>query len=57
MASLIFLCACAGDAVQDRDVGQVLVCHKGKTLAVSNAAMFAHRDHGDLLGPCPDSGD
>jgi len=57
MASLIFLCACAGDAVEDRNFGQVLVCHKGKTLALSNAAMFAHRDHGDLLGPCPDSGD
>ena len=48
------LCACAGDTVNDRRTGQQIVCHKGKkTLTVSNAASFAHLDHGDTVGPCP----
>ena len=51
---ICFLASCASDSVSDRRVGQQIVCHKGKkTLAVSNAASFAHLDHGDSVGPCP----
>lgn len=60
-ASLIFalflLCSCASsDAVSDRQHGQLMVCHEGRSLAVSNAGMFAHEQHGDAIGPCPDRG-
>jgi hypothetical protein len=52
---LIVVCGCAGDdAVSKRQYGQQLVCHKNKTMAVSNADMFGHQDHGDALGPCPE---
>jgi hypothetical protein len=31
----------------------VLVCHKGrKTLEIPQAAVDAHRAHGDSIGPC-----
>jgi hypothetical protein len=31
----------------------VAVCHKGKqTIKISAAAVQAHLDHGDTLGPC-----
>jgi hypothetical protein len=46
--------ACAADRVEDRRHGQELVCHDGKTLAVSNADSFVHLGHGDAPGPCPD---
>jgi hypothetical protein len=46
--------ACAADRVEDRRHGQQLVCHDGKTLAVSNADSFVHLGHGDSPGPCPD---
>lgn len=50
----LLLASCAADSANDRRVGQVVVCHKGKkTLAVSNAASMAHLDHGDSIGPCP----
>lgn len=49
-----WLAACAGDRVEDRRHGQQLVCHEGKTLAVSNADSFVHLGHGDTPGPCPD---
>ena len=46
--------ACSSDNVGDRRVGQQMVCHKNKkTLTVSNASSFAHLDHGDTPGPCP----
>lgn len=51
------LAACATDRVEDRRYGQQLVCHDGKTLAVSNADSFVHLGHGDAPGPCPDDGD
>ncbi|MEJ2382818.1 MAG: hypothetical protein P8Y54_00295 [Xanthomonadales bacterium] len=47
------LAACASDRVEDRRHGQQLVCHDGKTLAVSNADSFVHLGHGDSPGPCP----
>jgi hypothetical protein len=51
---VLLLPSCASDSVSDRQVGQQIVCHKGKkTLTVSNAASFAHLDHGDTVGPCP----
>lgn len=49
---LPLLAACATDSIQDRRYGQQLVCHEGKTLAVSNADSFVHLDHGDTPGPC-----
>ena len=51
---LLLLAACASDDIEDRRVGQQLVCHDGeKTLTVSNASSFGHLDHGDTPGPCP----
>ncbi|HLF31970.1 MAG TPA: hypothetical protein VI566_13205 [Xanthomonadales bacterium] len=50
----LLLIACSADSVSDRRVGQVVICHKDKkTITVSNAASFAHLDHGDTIGPCP----
>ena len=51
--ALLVLSGCAADSIEDRRYGQQLVCHDGKTLAVSNADSFVHLDHGDTLGPCP----
>ena len=51
--ALLLLCGCAADSIEDRRYGQQLVCHQGKTLAVSNADSFVHLDHGDAPGPCP----
>jgi len=52
---VLMLVACASDTVSDRQVGQQIICHKDKkTLTVSNAASFAHLDHGDTVGPCPE---
>jgi hypothetical protein len=54
---VVLLASCASDTVSDRRVGQLIVCHKGKkTMAVSNADSFAHLDHGDTIGPCPEDG-
>lgn len=51
------LTACAGgDTIDDRRAGQLLVCHDGKSIMVSNAGLFVHESHGDTLGPCPDGG-
>jgi len=33
---------------------KVTICHKGKTITVSESALKAHLDQGDTLGPCPD---
>jgi hypothetical protein len=55
LTAALLLAGCAGDSVKDRRYGQVLVCHDGKTLAVSNADSFVHLEHGDTAGPCPDS--
>lgn len=54
LAALLAVAACATDSIDDRRYGQQLVCHDGKTLAVSNADSFVHLDHGDAPGPCPD---
>jgi hypothetical protein len=53
MAATLLLHACATDTIEDRQFGQQLVCHDGKTLTVSNADSFVHLDHGDSPGPCP----
>lgn len=50
--ALPLLAGCATDSIQDRRYGQQMVCHEGKTLAVSNADSFVHLDHGDTPGPC-----
>lgn len=52
LIALTALGACAADRVEDRRPGQQLVCHDGKTLAVSNADSFVHLGHGDTPGPC-----
>ena len=55
LCTLLMLTACAtSDAVTDRQPGQLMVCHEGKSINVSNANMFVHESHGDSLGPCPD---
>lgn len=41
----------AGCAVHSHG-GKVAVCHKGKTLHVSENAVDAHLRHGDHPGPC-----
>lgn len=53
---LTALSACATDSIEQRRFGQQVVCHRGSdTLTVSNADSFVHLDHGDSVGPCPDS--
>jgi hypothetical protein len=52
-AVTLLLPACATDTIEDRQFGQQVVCHDGKTLTVSNADSFVHLDHGDSPGPCP----
>jgi hypothetical protein len=53
---LVALSGCATDSIENRRFGQQVVCHHGtETLAVSNADSFVHLDHGDAIGPCPDS--
>jgi hypothetical protein len=32
---------------------RVAVCHEGRTLFISIAALPAHLAHGDTAGPCP----
>lgn len=32
---------------------QVTLCHNGQTITVSESAVQAHLDHGDVLGACP----
>jgi hypothetical protein len=53
LLALTLLAGCATDTIEDRRYGQQLVCHDGKTLAVSNADSFVHLNHGDSAGPCP----
>ena len=50
----LLLAACATDTIEDRRFGQQIVCHDGRSLAVSNADSFVHLGHGDSAGPCPD---
>lgn len=52
LACLAVMACAGGDTIEDRRTGQVLVCHNGKSIAVSNADMFVHQSHGDELGPC-----
>ena len=53
LLALTLLAGCATDTIEDRRYGQQLVCHDGKTQAVSNADSFVHLNHGDSAGPCP----
>lgn len=50
---LALLSACVSDDVSERKHGQQLVCHKGRTQAVTTGDYFLHQDHGDTVGPCP----
>lgn len=34
--------------------GKVELCHNGMSIWVAPAAVQAHLDHGDTLGPCPE---
>jgi hypothetical protein len=52
------LSSCATDSIENRQNGQLLICHHGKkTLTVSNADSFVHLQHGDSVGPCPADSD
>lgn len=31
---------------------RVVICHKGQTLEIAEAALQAHLNHGDTVGPC-----
>jgi hypothetical protein len=35
---------------------KVQICHKGRTITVSLAAVPGHLGHGDSIGPCPPKG-
>jgi hypothetical protein len=50
---LAFLTGCASDKVSERQYGQHLVCHKGRTMAVTSGDLIKHQNHGDSIGPCP----
>ncbi len=54
LVCLAMVYACASDDVSERRYGQQLVCHKGRTQAVSTGDFFVHKDHGDTVGPCPE---
>ena len=55
---LFLLFSCIGCSVGVRESGpkagdKVAICHKGKkTIYVDEAAVKAHLEHGDYLGPC-----
>jgi len=56
LSILLFASGCGAPFnVEDRQRGQVLVCHRGeKTLNVSTADFHRHQEHGDAAGPCPE---
>jgi len=54
LVCLLLVCACVSDDVSKRRYGQQLVCHKGRTQAVTAGDFFVHQDHGDTVGPCPE---
>jgi len=54
LVCLTLMCACVSDDVSERKHGQQLVCHKGRTQAVTTGDFFLHQDHGDTVGPCPE---
>ncbi|MCI5210881.1 MAG: hypothetical protein D3910_19320, partial [Candidatus Electrothrix sp. ATG2] len=35
--------------------GKIRLCHKGKTITVSESAIQKHLNHGDTIGPCSQS--
>jgi collagen triple helix repeat protein len=45
-----------GDNDDDND-HKIKVCHRGNTLEISQSALQAHLDHGDVLGSCDDDDD
>ena len=57
-ALLVLLITCFGCAVGLQESGpkaggKVAICHKGKkTIYVDEAAVKAHLEHGDYMGPC-----
>ena len=53
VTALTFTAGCASsDTIHSRQYGQLLVCHEGETIAVSNASFLDHQQHGDAPGPC-----
>jgi hypothetical protein len=45
----------AANPDKDKEKGndkKVTICHKGQTLELPEAAVQAHLNHGDTLGPC-----
>jgi hypothetical protein len=41
-----------GNVTSSHRPRKITICHKGKTMKVSWAALFAHLRHGDRIGPC-----
>lgn len=39
-------------SIEDQLKNKVMICHKGKAITVSVAALPAHLGHGDAVGPC-----
>ena len=56
LAASTLITACALESVAEHRIGQVLVCHKNKTIHVSNADYQRHIEHNDSVGPCPEGG-
>lgn len=53
VALVLVLAGCAKERIGPRQPGQLLVCHDGETISVSNARYLDHTQHGDSPGPCP----
>lgn len=47
----LILCCCMG-FVQAQTTEQVMICHNGHALSVSENALNNHLLHGDIIGPC-----
>jgi hypothetical protein len=50
--ALLTLVGCADIQPAERQRGQVVVCHKSKTINVSNPDYLRHIEHGDVAGAC-----
>ncbi len=49
---ITFLLVGSADARQRGGKGKVTICHKGRTIRVSESALPAHLRHGDDRGAC-----
>lgn len=44
-----------GNGGGNGDGEKVTICHEGQTIEVDMSALPAHYEHGDTLGPCPET--